>query len=505
VRSLPTRKILKTAAVAGIGVLIAGGCADSPPSERPVALPSRPNIVFVLADDLDATSPYWEAMPKTRALIRDRGLVFDNAFVTNPVCAPSRATILTGLYSHNNGVYASDGGAAYSAFAATAETRTMAVRLHDAGYTTAFLGKYVNGYERTPQAVPPGWDEWFGLAGDFTDGYTYTANHNGRIVSYGTAEDDYQTDVLSRHAGSFVRQREAKDDKPLFLFLAPSAGHWSMKPAPRHATNPFADAGLPRRPNFNEDDLSDKPLWLRQGGWELDVNSPSGETEHYRRAMGSLLAVDDMVGAVADELRESGELDETIFVFTSDNGYNRGAHRLHNKLAPYEESIRVPLAVAGPGVRKGVDDRLVINTDLAPSVLALAGVTAQNDTDGRSLVPLLRGEDVSWRTDFLLEYRGDYSTFVSVRTLADVRSRIERDGSVDYMPSYLGLRSQEWLYVEWYEGDEHEIELYDMSDDPYQLTNLVATAESAARHTTITDGLHARLVALAACNGAPCR
>jgi arylsulfatase A-like enzyme len=461
----------------------------------------RPNIVFVLVDDLDETGgPYWKAMPKTRALVADRGTVFTNAFATNPLCCPARATILTGQYTHNNGVWS-----VYEQSIGDAEQRTLAVRLGDAGYTTGFAGKYLNGYERRPDRVPPGWDEWFGLAGRFLGGYGYEANHNGTIETFGRAKRDYQTDVLTREALSFIDDTEADDAQPFFLHLTPSAGHWPMRPARRHTDNRFADDPLPRRPNFDEADIADKPLWLRDGVPSLDAAAVENETERYRRAMGSLLAVDDMVDAVARRLRALGELEDTIFVFSSDNGYNRGAHRLREKAAPYDESTRVPLAIAGPGIDQGTVRRLVGHVDYAPTLLELAGVEIPDDVDGQSFVSLLRGDDAPVRRDLLVEFRGEYGGLVLLDTRQDVENALAAEGLGRLTPTYRAIRTIRWLYVEWYAGDAHEYELYDLRADPYQLENLLAQPEATAEHAQITARLQARLEQLATCAGASCR
>jgi N-acetylglucosamine-6-sulfatase len=508
-RGLLTAVILSVALTAGS---VASLGRDEPVSSLVSSRAERPNFVFVLVDDLDATGgPYWDAMPKTRALIADRGLRFTRAFAPDPLCCPARATILSGMYPHNTGVWTeADGG--YEQFAAGVGDRTIGVRLKDAGYTTAFAGKYVNGYERDFAGVPPGWDEWFGLGGSFLDGYSYKANHNGRIESYGSGVEDYQTDVLSREGTSFVQSTEATDTKPFFLFLSPSAPHWPMKPARRHAHNQFADDALPRRANFDESDVSDKPFWLREGVKRLDRAAIAQETERYRRGMGTLFAVDDMVAKLAAKLKANGEFDHTVFVFTSDNGYNRGAHRLRNKMAPYEESLRVPLAIAGPGVRRGRENRLVTHTDFAPTLLDMAGVPVPDDIDGRSMSPLLRDRRGPWRTDFLSEFHGDYNVFLFVHTLADVRraiadgwfiSLVPKTGTI--VPTYRAVRTKDWLYVEWYAGDEHDYELYDMRTDPYQLSNLLATPAGALERASTTAALQARLDALAVCRGVSCR
>jgi N-acetylglucosamine-6-sulfatase len=507
----PLVAVVLVAALAGGSVASATGEHGPVPSIGS-SRSGRPNFVFVLVDDLDETGgPYWDAMPKTRDLIADRGLRFTRAFAPDPLCCPARATILTGMYPHNTGVWTEAGGG-YAEFAAGAEGKTVAIRLKEAGYTTAFAGKYVNGYERDFDAVPPGWDEWFGLGGSFLDGYGYKANHNGKVESFGSAARDYQTDVLSREATSFVQSTEATDRTPFLLFLAPSAPHWPMKPARRHADNEFTDAALPRRANFDEADVSDKPYWLREGVSQLDDAAIAEETERYRRGMGTLLAVDDMVARLAERLKANGEFENTVFVFTSDNGYNRGAHRLTNKMAPYEESIRVPLAIAGPGIRKGRESGFATHTDFAPTLLDLAGVTVPGDIDGLSMSPLLRDREQPWRTDFLSEFHGDYNPLVFVRTLGDVQVAI-REGwfkslvpiTGNLVPTYRAVRNRDWLYVEWYAGDDHDYELYDMRTDPHQLVNLVATPEGAAEHAATTATLQGRLETLAMCRGISCR
>jgi arylsulfatase A-like enzyme len=481
----------------------------------------RPNVVLILLDDLDeVTMPYWEAMPKTRARLADGGRTFVNAFVTSPVCCPSRATILTGKYPHNTRIFSSfypDGGARLFAENG-AERDTLATRLHAAGYRTSFLGKYLNGYERNYSAVPPGWDDWFGMGKGFQDGYglPYDVNVDGEIVTFGSdpadAERDYVTDVMARRVSEMLRAYEADDDQPFFLALWTTAPHANIDAAPRHARNPFARAELPRRPNFDEADVADKPTWLRSGIRRLTGSDLAGLTREYRQMMGSLYAVDEMIDDMLTTLGEHGELDDTLVVFTSDNGYNFGAHRLPYKMAPYDESIRVPLVVSGPGVRAGTDDRLVINNDLAPTILDTAGLPS-DDLDGRSLLPVLRGDDVgSWRDDFLVEYHGTYHPLYKVETLDDVRRHLpERaalaadDVPIAFVPTFRSVRTLRWLYVEWYSVAPHEHELYDLDADPYQLTNLVATAAGAQQHAATTDALRARLDELTRCVATTCR
>ena len=248
-------RVLHAPTALGAGRVAMGEC------DQCFQVSSPPNIVLVLVDDLtQMVVPFWDALPQTRALIADRGLTFTNSFSTDPICCPSRASIMSGQYPHNTGVFNE-----YEEFLGTGESQSMAVRMKSGGYKTGFLGKYLNGYENHPNHVPPGWDEWFGLTNSFMDGYTFEANHNGTIESFGSGPANYQTDVLSSRANTFLQNTETQDQKPFLLYLSPTAPHVPIPPAPRHANNPFADDPLPQRPNLDEADVSDKPLWLREG------------------------------------------------------------------------------------------------------------------------------------------------------------------------------------------------------------------------------------------------
>jgi N-acetylglucosamine-6-sulfatase len=465
------------------------------------------NLVMVLVDDLDeTTTSYWDALPQTKALLADRGVTYTNTFATDPICCPARATLLTGQYPQNTGVFdnsAPDGG--FESFvAAGGESDTVAVRLHDAGYRTGFAGKYLNGYEADPTHVPAGWDDWFGLTTPtFYTGYNYSANDNGTIVPFGAGPSDYQTDVVARQAQEFLEATEADDDQPFLLWLTPSAPHQPMPPAPRHADNEFTDDSVPTRPNFNEADVSDKPTWLREG---VDSMTPANRLalrRDHRDRMGSLLAIDDMVAGLVDTLAANGELDDTVIVFTSDNGYNLGAHRLIQKMAPYEESIRVPMVIAGPGVRHGSEATFAAHVDITPTMLDIAGV-AHDDLDGESLVPTFAGEVGPDGRELLIQFHGTYTAENSFDTLADVEAAIAAGEQVQ-VPTYRALRTPTHLYVEWYGGTEHEYELYDLAADPYQLTNLIATSAGAQTYASLTAQLQRRLETLSTCAGPSCR
>src|SRR6266851_444440 len=231
-----------------------GGSPGSPSSPAAAALPPRrPNIVFILADDLDVRTS--EMMPRLPALIGQHGRTFDRAYVTQSLCAPSRASILTGQYPHNHRVLDNtgpDGG--FGAFRRGQEGSTIATWLRAAGYRTALIGKYINGYPTAARAdyIPPGWTEWRAQLSDLTaDRYVnYFLNENGTVVPYGHKDDEYETDVLSKHAVTFIEKAVA-DKTPFFLYLATDAPHLPAIPAPRHSTL-LGGTMAPRVPSFND-------------------------------------------------------------------------------------------------------------------------------------------------------------------------------------------------------------------------------------------------------------
>jgi N-acetylglucosamine-6-sulfatase len=427
-------------------------------------------VIFLLMDDLNFATV--QQMPELRSSVIEEGASFENNFISYPLCCPSRATILTGLYAHNHDVIGNappDGG--FQKFRSEGyEESTIAVHLQQSGYETGLFGEYLNYYlDEDPTHVPPGWDEWH-ARGDIAY-YEYELNENGEIVSYGNETEDYFTDVLSRKATDFVR-RATSDSQPFFLYLAPAAPHEPAIPAERHQ-GAFADEEAPRPPSFDEEDVSDKPSWIR----EIDGLSDEQMSEiddRYRNWLASMLAVDEMVASLVRELEVAGELDNTFIFFTSDNGYHQGEHLIdYGKNTPYEESARVPLFVRGPGVAAGSKvERLALNTDFAPTFADLAGIGFS--ADGRSLIPLLSGEDPLWRTAVLLEGFSGGSP-----------------------PSYEAVRTETHKYVEY---DNGETELYDLEADPYELES---TPEITA--PSLVADLNTKLNALSSCAGDECQ
>ncbi|HSL00099.1 MAG TPA: sulfatase, partial [Rubrobacteraceae bacterium] len=357
-RGCPARVVVVVLATA----LMAAGCGAL---TGVLGTADRPNVVLILTDDQDVGSI--EYMPNVERLMADEGTSFNNAFVTDALCCPSRATILRGEYAHNHGVVsnASPRGG-HKRFAGLGHERsTIATWLQDAGYDTALIGKYLNNY--TDDGVPPGWDEWRAISGSHLSD---DLNENGRIVTY-DPDRHHLDDVLAEKATDYVDR--AAGGSSFFMWLGTKAPHLPATPAPRHRDD-FAGVSLPRGPSFDEEDVSDKPAWVRDNP-PLREKEVSQLEEFHRERLRSLQAVDEMVVRIVRSLRESGELDNTYIFFTSDNGFHAGQHRLGTgKWTAYEEDIRVPLIVRGPGVPKGATrEHLVLNNDLAPTLTDIAG------------------------------------------------------------------------------------------------------------------------------------
>jgi arylsulfatase A-like enzyme len=473
------------------------------------AATERPNILFVLTDDLDYASA--QKMPRIGALLREGGITFENAFVSHPICCPSRATALTGLYDHNHDVRGNsppDGG--FEKFLSEGhEESSIAASLQEGGYQTAFFGKYLNGYGAEDQEyVPPGWDEWYGKLQE-QKLYDYEINENGEVVSYGSEEEDFFTDVLSEKATDFVRQA-APEDQPFFTYVAPTAPHGPATPAERHE-GAFADEEVPRPPSFDEEDISDKPSPVGDAA-PISEEEASNIDDYYRQRLESMLAVDEMVGALVEELEAAGELDNTYIFFTSDNGWFNGEHRIQSaKNRAYEESARVPLFVRGPGSLAGSStEKLVVNTDFASTFADLAGIEFL--ADGRSMAPLLDGEDAPWRSSVLLERlpadesaegkgKGKGKGKSKDKTGKGKENKTEAGGVPKAGPgnpgSFRAVRTKTHKYVEYDNGDK---ELYDLQNDPYELKNVYKTADPS-----LIEDLEAKLEALKECSDDKCR
>lgn len=513
--------ILLRLSPAVISLLVVGllfGCA--PEIDEPVKVnktSKRPNIVVILTDDLDAGSV--SRMPNLRKLLIEEGATFENAFVTDSMCCPSRAAILRGQYTHNHKVFTNEPphGAAKKFRSSGREKSTVVTWLHDEGYHTAFVGKYLNGYgfgKRDTTRVPPGWDEWYGVAGNYM---SHRLSENGTVKRYDPRQRHF-TDLLADKGTGYISRR-AESEAPFFMMLNTKAPHQPATPAPRHR-DAFADVPLPRPLSFNEADVSDKPLWVRNNP-RLSPRQISYMEKLYRDRLRSMLSVDYMIGEVVRELQRTGELENTYIIFTSDNGFHLGQHRLEvGKWTAYEEDIRVPLVVRGPGVPADrVLDHMVLNSDLAPTLADLGEAEEPPFVDGRSFRPLLASRPVAeedWRQSFLVESFpesvrkrrlaafSEYSSLKRMLTGDPVPEnwrQISTTGEAMRVgwgrPGFRAVRTDKHLYVEY---DTGERELYDLEADPYQMNNEYPTAElDLLRH------LQRRLEALTGCSGESCR
>jgi N-acetylglucosamine-6-sulfatase len=492
--------------VIAILVLCLAAPAERGAARQRAAL-QRPNIVQVMTDDQTVES--LRVMPKVKALLAGHGVTFKNYFDTYSLCCPSRATWLTGQYTHNNGVRGNQAPAGgYSKIAPKLKS-SLPAWLQQSGYYTGHIGKFLNGYGTTSPdtEVPPGWSEWYGSL-DNPDGFTggtytmygYTLNENGQIVHYGSTPDvedpaTYQTDVYSAKAEDFIRRRAPKA-QPFYLSVAPLAPHGEAggdgtfttpdnnpRAAPRHE-GAFASEPLPRPPNFNEQDVSDKPQEI-QNLPLMGATAITNTQNRYRSRLEALLAVDEMVQNLVSALKSTGELGGTVFIFTSDNGFFHGEHRVpQGKVRLYEPSIRVPMIIRGPGIPQNQSrPQLTSNIDLASTILDLANAKPGRKVDGLSLLPLIADKLSNPGRAILLE------TFFNEPEPGDPSEVANR---------YRAVRTDRYLYAEYGAGDR---ELYDLKADPWELESRHADPGFTARRGRLASLLHR----LQECKGEVCR
>jgi len=534
---------------------------------------AKPNFVFILVDDLDKviTEPFYEqVLPKTLEL-KKTGIYFENSFVTTPLCCPSRAAILSGRYAHNTNVYNNGGAHGGRGQFIDDEDQTIAAHLFKAGYKTTMIGKYLNGFHikgsKLP-SIPYGWEEGSVLADKNLKpykGYNYTLLNwnkgnvrknskwdakNKTIEKRGEKEEDYSTDVIYKKTIGFL-ERAKKENRPFFAYVNPTCPHLPLPPAKRHLKKSLElwsyDSFPTDRPNYFKDGENltgvdfpeDKPKWLRNT-WKkrlrlkdkrgnalisFGADAPKGFDRNHRgynqvdwfNRMGSLYACDELVDGIVTWLKENDKWDDTYIIFTSDNGYNLGAHGLSIKMVPYEESLRVPLIISGGknlNLKKGVtSENWTLNVDFAPTLMELAGLPKPNLMDGVSLVPLIKEGHPApkkWRDKILIEYitgiaNGHLSNFYYFHL------KIMPAYFMD-IPIYKAIRAKKgnktYLFVEWdkfphmllanralrnensllnrrirrgdpraidrmLKAQEKDYELYDIDEDPFQLRNLL--------------------------------
>jgi N-acetylglucosamine-6-sulfatase len=465
------RRIVLPLAAITLVILFSLGMTTAQAESSLAEISRRPNIIFLFTDDQDTAS--LKVMPNVRDLLIERGKTFPNATFAQPLCCPSRASMLRGQYPHNTGVLdngGTDGG--YGTFKRLGRERsTYATWLDNSGYKTGYFGKYMNGYE-TEKHVPSGWDRW--VAADHSPA-TMRISNNGRLVDL---EDRYETfDLAMKDYSLDFLKNNIKKSRPLFMAVSFSAPHAERGTATyeRRYKDRFSDARWTRTLNFDEQDRSDKPGWIRKLP-RITRNEAKEFDQKYRARLRSLITVNGAVESYIHALSRARELDNTYVFFFTDNGWHMGNHALpKGKNTPYTEDVEFPLIVRGPQVAANTkEDRLVSNIDFAPTFADIANTSPTSSVDGRSILPLLRGQDTSWRDALLVEGKGQ-------------------------VPIYKAVRTSSFAY-HYYPGTDEE-ELYDLDADPYQLKSRHDDPAYAGVKTT----LQSRLQTLKDCAGVTCR
>jgi N-acetylglucosamine-6-sulfatase len=510
---IPTlkRRALALALVTLVGLVGAALVGAESPAAAPSA--AKPNIIVIETDDQTLEAFRSEVMPATvKLLAGNGGTTFTNNIVTTPLCCPSRVSYLTGQYGHNNGVLSNRTG--YGAL--TDRSNVLPTWLQDAGYVTAHVGKWLHQYETTVKPktkVAPGWDEWY-TALEPRAYYDYKLYINGKKKAYGDRKRDHLTNVLG-HTALQLLDKYIPKPQPLYLQLdeyAPHSGPGAKTSRCKNAAVPapaddgkFKNVELPKPPNFNEQDLSDKPSFIQELP-DLGADAIAAIQRHYQCDLESLVGVDNTVKKIWRMLGKAGERDNTVFVFTSDNGYFFGEHRLPaSKFRIYEEALRVPLVVHVPtGVLGSTAvsevSQPVANIDLAPTLLDLAGAEPCKSAgncriqDGRSLLDLMRGDSSSWPSD-----RGLVVEFKEKGVPSELTASCE----------FFGIRTASDIYVQHPLIPDSagtackasdEAELYDLQQDPFELKNLFP-AQPGSPEAAVEQALKARLAELRNCAG----
>jgi N-acetylglucosamine-6-sulfatase len=510
--SIGTRQRVSIAAVASAALL-----ALAPGAEA--ARERSTNVVVIVTDDQELGSLSKRTMPNVLGKIARRGTSFTDFVVSGPLCCPARAVNLTGQYGHNNGVlwnHASNPGSAEGGYGSLrSKHQTLPVWLREEGYRTVHIGRYLNLYQRwvsDPSEVAPGWTDWHTVHEPYGY-YRYTLHRNGRSVPYHSRRRDHLTRVLNEIATKTVRTHRF-GRQPLFMAVDHLVPHAGQPPSRECGTNPtpiardigtFRREPLPQPPSFNEDDVSDKPPFIADRP-QLGHEEVAEVRTTYRCRLESLIGVDRGVRQLFKALRKRNQLRNTAILFTSDNGWFSGQHRIPaSKVIPYEEALRVPMLLRLPGsMRDRRTPRRVTapaaNIDIVPTVLDLAGARPCvrgecRRLDGRSLLPLARGRGRGFDPErpILLELDNPGSRAAPLSTC-----------------SYAGVRRGGFVYIEHREtsgplrpadcAGPSFSELYDLRRDPHQLENLSTSAGGGLRSTLEAD-LARTLARLRDCSG----
>lgn len=476
-------------------LLLAAVLLSGTPASRAVApvMPDKPNIVFILTDDFSDNLLTPQLMPDLWSLSQ-QGTSFEDYFVTDSLCCPSRASIFTGDFPHDTGVFSnsgSDGG--YSAFERHGDEKsTLATDLHAQGYRTAMMGKYLNRY-KVSDPPAPGWDQWDVADWGYPE-FNYYLNEDGKKVYYGgphQRKDNYLTDVLSGLAASFIKESTARyASQPFFLEVATFAPHAPYTPAPKYSRL-YPGLQYPMSPAFDAANTN-APSWLGHRG-PLSASQLSAINEDFRLRAEDVKSIDDLIGNVVSALKATGRFADTYIVFSSDNGLHMGEHRLMpGKLTAFDTDIKVPLVIVGPGIRQGGQVAAFSqNVDLRPTFDAMAGTVPAVAVDGMSLLPLMSTSTIAagipkgWPQGALIEHHGP---------VTDAGDPDRQDFLSADPPNYEALRLPGALYVEYADGER---EYYDLTTDPNELDNVYSSLPAGRK-----DGLHKELLAAEDCHGA---
>ncbi|GEM_PF-758811 len=437
---------------------------DSGPSSTETAVDTEPSpgaplsFVVILTDDMRADALSW--MVNVQERLQGPGVTFTQAYVNSPMCCPARASLLSGGFlAQETGVLSnrSPNGSVHRFVA----EGSMAVQFQQAGYATGLVGKYLNEYEDVAPAVPPGWNTFRVTLQDL-DWFSFPVveGSSAEVATTGATrtESTYLTDYIHNQSLAFLQGLD--EDQPFLLWVNHIAPHHPGTPSEEFEGT--LEGEVWRGGAFGEDDISDKPQCVQ----DLDAYNEADIATWdrlYQAAMESLSSVDASVAGLLDQLESSGRLDDTVVIFTSDNGFLWGEHRAYNKGLAYQESVHVPLVVLAPGqAARTVDELVSVTTDLPATIAELAGVST--GSTGSSLAPLLAGESPdSWRDALLLEV-----------------------WDMDTCADWSGLVTSDWKYVEYANGD---VELYDLVADPTESSSLHDHADK----TEVVDELSARL------------
>jgi len=443
---------------------------------------SKPNIIFILTDDY--ASNLVEFMPNLKAMQKE-GVTFSNYYVSNSLCCPSRSSIFTGMLPHNTGVETNtkpNGG--YDAFVEKNDAqKSFCVALQNAGYKTAMMGKFLNGYIPKTNSPVQGWTDWFVAGGGYRN-FDYDINCNGQLLHFGHAPEDYLTDVVASRTDSLIK---AWKNNPFFIEIATFTPHAPFIPAPRHE-DLYKNEKAPRTPRFNKQADSTAPNWLRELN-SLNAKQIVRIDNIFRNRLRCIMSIDEMLGNIRKVLNETGAAGNTYIFFSSDNGYHLGDYSmLQGKQTPFDIDIRVPLVACGPNVAKGNSQSAIVsNIDLAPTFAALAGTKLEGEPDGKNIQNFFleqNTEKIKWRNFAVIEHR---------RVNYDKNDPDRQEAEDGRLPSYTALRFRNLLYVEYETG---EISCYDVENDPYELKNIASSLP-----TEMQKRLHDILVAVKKCGG----